>query len=67
MFTLRRMTPEESAEQARLDAEHHAEELRRWPMSQRRPRCCGCGAFMPTVHCDHTKCKACGQSWLDLQ
>jgi hypothetical protein len=61
------LTPEEIAkqdEEARLERE---ESLRRWPMSQRRPRCYACGAFMPQVHYEHTPCKACGQSYLDLQ
>ena len=63
----RLLTPEEvaaSAEQSRLEQE---EQLRRWPMSQRRGRCLNCGAFMPRVHYEHTKCKKCGESYLDLQ
>ena len=66
-LTLRLVTPEESA-QWEADAERQrAEELKRWPMSQRRPRCYNCGAFMPKVHHDHTRCKCCGESYASLQ
>ncbi|ACH62054.1 hypothetical protein MYRNA_46 [Mycobacterium phage Myrna] len=61
------LTPEEVAEQERRDAEHQDEEEKRWPMSQRRPRCLACGAFMPMKTDDYTRCKVCQQSWADLQ
>lgn len=67
MFTLRRMTPEEVAEQARLDAEHEAEEQSRWPVSQRRPRCLACGAFMPMKSDWYTRCKVCDESMASQQ
>ena len=68
MFSEPRWLTQAELDQMEVDAaEERAESLRRWPMSQRRPRCYGCGAFMPTVHHDHTRCKACGQSYASLQ
>lgn len=63
----RLLTPEEAAQSEVAAAEQRAEALRRWPMSQRRPRCPNCGAFMPQVHHDLTKCKCCGESYASLQ
>jgi|GEM_PF-6454777 len=61
------MTAEDVAkleEEYRLQRE---EELKRWPMSQRRPRCLNCGAFMPQKSYRHTHCKCCGESYDSLQ
>lgn len=65
------LTPEEAARQAEEDAKYfaemEAEQLKRWPMSQRRDRCMNCGAFMRTPSYEHTRCKNCGESYLTLQ
>lgn len=60
-------TPEEIAQWEEEARQQEAEELKRWPLSQRRPRCYNCGAFMPQVHNDFTRCKVCNESYNSLQ
>lgn len=61
------LTPEEAAKQAEEDAKYfaemEAEQLKRWPMSQRRNRCFVCGCFMPKRWYRALHCKRCGESW----
>jgi tRNA(Ile2) C34 agmatinyltransferase TiaS len=61
------LTPEEVAEQKLIDDEYFAEELKRWPLSQRRPRCLNCGAFTRMGHGWYDRCKNCGESYDSLQ
>lgn len=61
------MTPEE-VEADRLEMQRLTEEYdKRWPPSQRRPRCMNCGAFMKLKADDWTRCKCCGYNFYDLQ
>lgn len=60
-------TPEE-VKQWKEDAKREQEEFdKRWPPSQRRPRCMNCGAFMPRKTYRMTRCKCCGESFESLQ
>lgn len=65
------LTPEQAAKQAEDDAKYfaeiEAEELKRWPLSQRRARCMNCGAFMPRKTYRYTRCKVCDESYDSLQ
>lgn len=60
-------TPEEIAQWEEEDRQQEAEELKRWPRSQRRYRCYNCGAFMPNHTNNHTRCKVCDESFESLQ
>lgn len=63
-----RIMTAEDIEADRLEMQRLTEEFdRRWPPSQRRPRCLACGAFMPQNSTRYTRCKVCSQSFEDLQ
>jgi len=60
-------TPEDIA-QWEEEARREQEEFdKRWPPSQRRPRCMNCGAFMPKKTYRFTRCKVCDESYDSLQ
>lgn len=70
MFDLkgwRIMTPEEIAAEEEWARKETEEFDKRWPPSQRRPRCYGCGAFMRMRADRWTRCKCCGESCESLQ
>lgn len=63
-----RIMTSEDVEADRLEMQKLTEEYdRRWPPSQRRNRCLGCGAFMTRRATDYTRCKRCGESFNSLQ
>lgn len=66
-WTFQLLSAEEIAQRDEETRRQEAEELERWPLSQRRSRCMNCGCFMPRVVYRYTRCKRCDESYDSLQ